>query len=82
MKELAVVSCDENEQRRLRIYAFGDGMWIPRVDVPLRPEALLVQDAPGGRLRIGLVDPSCIRIGRATRDRATAARDRARDFAG
>ena len=43
--ELAVVNIDENDDRRLRIYAFGDGIWAPRLDATLRPEVLFVDVA-------------------------------------
>ncbi len=36
--ELAVVHVDENDDRRLRIYAFGDGTWAPMLDATLLPE--------------------------------------------
>lgn len=48
--ELAVVHIDENDSRRLRIYAFGDGTWVPRPDATLRPDVLFVDVANiGGR---------------------------------
>ncbi|MHC4180399.1 MAG: FG-GAP repeat domain-containing protein [Planctomycetota bacterium] len=51
--ELAVVSIDENDDRRLRIYALGDGAWGPVVDAALRPEVLFVDVANiGGRDRL------------------------------
>ena len=51
--ELAVVSIDENDDRRLRIYAFGDGTWVPRLDATLGPEVLFVDVANiGGRDRL------------------------------
>lgn len=43
--ELAVVSVDENRDRHLRIYAFGDDTWVPKFDVPLRPEVLFIDTA-------------------------------------
>ena len=53
MAELAVVNIDENDDRRLRIYAFGDGAWAPRLDATLGPEVLLVDVANiGGRDRL------------------------------
>jgi hypothetical protein len=51
--ELAVVNIDENDDRRLRIYAFGNGTWVPRLDATLRPEVLYVDVANiGGRDRL------------------------------
>ncbi len=43
--ELAVVSVDENSDQHLRIYAFGDDTWVPRLEVPLRAEVLFVDVA-------------------------------------
>ena len=43
--DLAVVNIDENGDRHLRIYAFGDGTWVPRLDATLRPEVLFVDVA-------------------------------------
>ena len=45
MADLAVLNIDENGDRRLRIYAFGDGTWAPRLDATLRPEVLFVDVA-------------------------------------
>ncbi len=51
--ELAVVNINENDDRRLRIFAFGDGTWVPRLDATLRPEVLFVDVANiGGRDRL------------------------------
>ncbi len=51
--ELAVVHVDENDDRRLRIYAFGDGTWAPKLDATLGPEVLFVDVANiGGRDRL------------------------------
>ena len=36
---LAVVSVDADEHRRLRIYALRETGWTPAVDAPLRPAA-------------------------------------------
>ena len=53
MAELVVVHIDENDDHRLRIYAFGDGTWVPKLDVTLRPEVLFVDIATiGGRDRL------------------------------
>lgn len=40
--ELAVVNIDENDARRLRIYAFGEDTWVPKLDTKLRPEVLFI----------------------------------------
>ena len=51
--ELAVVHIDENDDRRLRIYAFGDSTWVPRLHAMLGPEVLFVDVANiGGRDRL------------------------------
>ena len=51
--ELAVVNIDENDDRRLRIYAFGDGAWAPILDATLRPQVLFVDVTNiGGRDRL------------------------------
>ena len=43
--ELGVVYIDENADRRLRIYAFGNDTWTPKLDVTLRPEVLFIDVA-------------------------------------
>ena len=43
--ELAVVSIDENDDRRLRIYAFGDDTWTPYLNTTLRREVMFVDVA-------------------------------------
>ena len=51
--ELVVVSIDDNDDRRLHIYAFDDGNWVLRLDATLRPEVLFVDVANiGGRDRL------------------------------
>ena len=56
--ELAVVNIDEKDDRRLRIYAFGDGTWVPRLDATLGPEVLFVDMANiGGRDRLVTYEP-------------------------
>ena len=51
--ELVVVSIDDNDDRRLHIYAFDDGSWVLRLDAALRPEVLFVDIANiGGRDRL------------------------------
>ena len=56
--DLAVVHVDENDNRRLRIYEFGDGAWAPKLDVALRPGVLFVDVANiGGRDRLVTYEP-------------------------
>ncbi len=56
--ELAVVNMDENGDRRLRIYAFGDGTWVRRLDAMLGPNVLFVDVANiGGRDRLITYQP-------------------------
>ena len=43
--EVAVVHIDENDNLRLRIYAFVDNTWAPKLDVKLRSEVLFVDVA-------------------------------------
>ena len=43
--ELATVDVDKNGNPQLRIYAFVDGVWVLRLDVPLRPEVLFIDVA-------------------------------------
>ena len=51
--ELAVISVDENRDRHLGIYAFGDVTWAPRLDMPLRSQVLFIDVANiGGRDRL------------------------------
>ena len=51
--ELAVVHIDEHNDHRLRIYAFSDNTWVPKLDATLRPEVLFVDVANiGGRDRL------------------------------
>ena len=51
--ELAVLNIDENDDRCLRIYAFGDGTWVPNLDATLGPDVLFVDVAKiGGRDRL------------------------------
>jgi hypothetical protein len=53
MAELAVVHIDEKGDRRLRIYEFGDGNWVPMLDATLRPEVMFVDVADiAGRDRL------------------------------
>ena len=58
MAELAVVNVGENNDRRLRMYAFGDSTWVPLLDATLRPEVLFVDVANiGGRDRLIAYEP-------------------------
>ena len=51
--ELAVLHIDENDNQHLRVYAFGDNTWVPKVDTTLRSEVLFVDVANvGGRDRL------------------------------
>ena len=51
--ELAVVNIDGKDDRRLRLDAFGDGTWAPKLDATLRPGVLFVDVANiGGRDRL------------------------------
>ncbi len=43
--ELAVLNIDENDERRLCIYAYDDSTWVPRLDTKLHPEVLFVDMA-------------------------------------
>ncbi len=56
--ELAVVNIDENQNRRLRVYAFGDSTWTPRIETTLRPDVLFLDVANiGGRDRLLTCEP-------------------------
>ena len=48
--DLAVVHIDANDDRRLRIYAFGVDAWTPKLDATLKPEVLFVDVANIGGL--------------------------------
>ncbi|MYB95728.1 hypothetical protein F4054_15800 [Candidatus Poribacteria bacterium] len=51
--ELAVVNVDENGNRPLHIYTFSKGVWVSKLDVPLRSEVLFVDVVNiGGRDRL------------------------------
>ncbi len=51
--DLAVVSIDENGDRRLRIYAFADSTWVPLLDATLGTQVSFVDVANiGGRDRL------------------------------
>ena len=56
--DLAVVNIDENGDRRLRLYAFGDSTWVPRFGATLRPQVLFVDVANiAGRDRLIAYEP-------------------------
>ena len=58
MAELAVVHIDEYGQRRVRIYAFGAGGWVPSLDARLDSEVSFVDVASiGGRDRLLTYEP-------------------------
>ena len=58
MAELAVVDINGNDDRRLRIYVFGDDTWVPNLDTTLRREVLFVDVANiGGRDRLITYEP-------------------------
>jgi len=51
--EIAVVHTDENDNRHLRIYTFGDVTWTLKFNTTLRPEVLFVDVVDiGGRDRL------------------------------
>ena len=56
--ELAVVNIKKNKNRHLHIYAFSEGTWVSKLDVPLRPEVLFVDVVNiGGRDRLITYEP-------------------------
>ena len=56
--DLAVVHMDEDDDRRLRIYAFGADTWVPRLDATLGPDVMFVDVANiGGRDRLLTYEP-------------------------
>ena len=56
--ELAVVSVDEHDGRRLRIYAFAGSAWRPSLDITLGPEVRFVDLANiGGEDRLVTYEP-------------------------
>ena len=71
--ELAVLNIDENDERRLRIYAFGDGTWVPRLDATARSRSVVRRcgqhrrTRPGGHLRARPPELVRSRIGNGTR---------------
>ena len=71
--DLAVVNIDENDDRRLRIYAFGDSTWVPLLGATLHPQVSFVDVANiDGRDRLDCVrtrSPELVRsrIGDGTR---------------
>ena len=53
-----MVNIDENQNRRLRIYAFDDDTWVESLDATLRPEVLFVDVANiAGRDRLITYEP-------------------------
>ena len=58
MSELAVVYIDGNEDRRLRLFSFDDGTWVPNLDATLGPAVSFVDVATiGGRDRLITYEP-------------------------
>ena len=56
--ELAVLTVEDSGDRLLRIYAFGDGTWVPGLEATLRPEVAFVDVAGiGGRDRLVTFEP-------------------------
>ena len=56
--EIGVVNVDDNDDRRLRIYAFDDDTWVPSLDGTLGPEVLFMDVANiGGRDRLVTYEP-------------------------
>ncbi len=56
--DLAVVNIDDNDDRCLRLYAFGDSTWAPLLDATLSPEVAFVDVAHiGGRDRLIAYEP-------------------------
>lgn len=59
--ELAVVNIKKNKSRHLNIYAFSEGTWASKFEVPLRPEVLFVDVANiGGRDRLITYEQGCL----------------------
>ena len=53
MADFAVVHIDENGDRCLRVFVFGDGTWATKLDAKLRPKVMFVDVANiGGRDRL------------------------------
>ena len=58
MADLAVVNIDDNDDRHLRIYAFGDSTWVPILGATLHPEVSFVDVANiDGRDRLIAYEP-------------------------
>ena len=58
VSELAVVNVDANDNRRLHLYAFGDGIWLPNLDATLGSDVLFVDVANiAGRDRLVTYEP-------------------------
>ena len=59
--ELIVVNIDEEDNRRLHIYAFDDDSWALRLEATLHPEVLFVDVANiGGRDRLITYENGCL----------------------
>ncbi len=51
--DLAVISVDPDNRRRLKIFQFSDGQWVPAIEGTLRPEVQFIDLADiGGRDRL------------------------------
>ena len=51
--DLALLNIDDNDDRRLRIFSFGDSTWVPELDAVLGPDLLFVDVANiGGQDRL------------------------------
>ena len=58
MADLAVVNIDDNDDRHVRIYAFGDSTWVPILGATLHPEVSFVDVANiDGRDRLIAYEP-------------------------
>ena len=59
--ELVVLNVDEEDDRRLHIYAFDDDSWTLKLEATLRPEVLFVDVANvGGRDRLITYEGGCL----------------------
>ena len=56
--DLAVVNIGENDDRRVRIYAFDDGTWVENLDTTIGRDVIFVDVAHvGGRDRLVTYEP-------------------------
>jgi hypothetical protein len=56
--DLGVVNIDENDVRRLRVYSFADGVWVPTLDAILGPAVVFIDVANiAGRDRLVTYEP-------------------------